>query len=46
MGRGLTARWARTGREIVVGSRDVAKARAAAEAVGVAVPGARARGAS
>jgi NADPH-dependent F420 reductase len=44
LGGGLALRWARAGYRILIGSRDAAKAQAAAAALAAAVPGAQASG--
>jgi 8-hydroxy-5-deazaflavin:NADPH oxidoreductase len=44
-GAGLGARWAQAGHEIVIGSRDAARAQAKAAELAAAVPGARVTGA-
>src|SRR5215472_1178848 len=46
MGQGLARRWARAGRTLIIGSRDLAKAQAAAQAVGPTGEGARITGAT
>jgi NADPH-dependent F420 reductase len=43
-GGGLALRWARTGHPILIGSRDPARAQAAADALRAAVPGSEAKG--
>lgn len=46
MGRGLAFRWLRAGRPVILGSRDAARAAAAAAALADRVPGADVRGAT
>jgi NADPH-dependent F420 reductase len=46
LGGGLARRWAQAGYGVVIGSRDGAKAAAAAEALAASVPGAQVRGLS